>query len=273
MSKCLIVNADDYGLTRGVSQGIRHAHLHGIVTSTTAMMNKPGVEADLRQALEDCPHLGLGVHLVLTSGAPVLPVEQVWSLTGGGANFPHLADQAERIAALNTQELQQEWRAQIERFITATGRTPDHLDSHHHFSYFSPLIFRSMLELARGYGCAIRMPLYAWDGIDSTGLPPDRFPQINEFIPALMDEFSIRCPDHFTAGFYAQTATRTGMANILTDLPDGMTEIMCHPGFVDSDLLTGSSYNHQRAVELAVLTDETLGMDLRRQGIQQTTFL
>ena len=75
--KRLIVNADDYGRTRGVSAGIREAHLHGIVTSTTAMMNFPGVQADLARACDDCPQLGLGVHLVLTAGRPLRPAENV----------------------------------------------------------------------------------------------------------------------------------------------------------------------------------------------------
>ncbi len=69
----LIVNADDYGLTAGVSAGIREAHQSGIVTSTTAMMNLPGVVEDLRLALETCPGLGLGAHLVLTAGGPLRP--------------------------------------------------------------------------------------------------------------------------------------------------------------------------------------------------------
>ena len=71
MTKRLIVNADDYGLTPGVSRGIREGHLKGIVTTATAMMNMPSVEEDLRIAARECPGLGLGVHLVLTAGEPL----------------------------------------------------------------------------------------------------------------------------------------------------------------------------------------------------------
>lgn len=272
MSKRLIVNADDYGLTPGVSQGIRHAHLHGIVTSTTAMMNKPAVEAALCQALGECPHLGLGVHLVLTSGAPVLPEEQVWTLTGGQANFPRLAEQTDRLSELNAEELHNEWRTQIERFIAASGRTPDHLDSHHHISYFSPVLFRCMLELAGEYGCAIRMPLRSLDGDESTGLPAELLPHIREFAPELMEAFKPACPDYFTAGFYGPSATAAKLAEILANLPEGVTEIMCHPGQLDSALLAGSSYNRQRAVELAVLTDAAVITELSRRGIERITF-
>ena len=61
MTRQLIVNADDFGRTHGVSAGILRAHLEGIVTSATAMMNMPGVAADLRQAKTEAPRLGLGV--------------------------------------------------------------------------------------------------------------------------------------------------------------------------------------------------------------------
>ena len=66
MSKRLIVNADDYGRTAGVVEGILRAHQRGIVTSTTAMMNMPGIEDALRRA-QSYPELGLGVHLVFSN--------------------------------------------------------------------------------------------------------------------------------------------------------------------------------------------------------------
>ena len=84
----LIVNADDYGRTPGVSRGIRQAHLRGIVTSTTAMMNMPAIEEDLQAALEETPELGLGVHLVLTCGAPLSPSGRVSTIAGGMRRFP-----------------------------------------------------------------------------------------------------------------------------------------------------------------------------------------
>ena len=71
MTKRLIVNADDYGHSPGICLGIREAHLQGIVTSTSAMMNRPLTAAELTVAARACPNLGIGVHLVLTTGKPV----------------------------------------------------------------------------------------------------------------------------------------------------------------------------------------------------------
>ena len=80
VTKRLIVNADDYGHSPGICLGIREAHLEGIVTSTTAMMNRPLAPAELTVAARTCPNLGVGVHLVLTAGKPVLAAEKVASL-------------------------------------------------------------------------------------------------------------------------------------------------------------------------------------------------
>jgi predicted glycoside hydrolase/deacetylase ChbG (UPF0249 family) len=63
------------------------AHLEGIVTSTTAMMNMPGVAADLRQAKTEAPRLGVGVHLNFTAGRPLLPPEWCASLVDAHGHF------------------------------------------------------------------------------------------------------------------------------------------------------------------------------------------
>ncbi len=68
----LIVNADDYGRSVNVSRGIRDAYLRGILSSTTCMMNMPSVVDDIKMALSETSGLGMGVHLVLTAGRPLL---------------------------------------------------------------------------------------------------------------------------------------------------------------------------------------------------------
>ena len=148
MTLRLIVNADDYGHTAGVSAGIREAHLQGIVTSTSAMMNRPAVVEALTAAAQCCPRLGIGVHLVLTSGFPVLPSECVQSLLGSNHKFFGEEGFIEHLPEINLDEVWAEWSAQVEKFVAVTGHWPDHLDSHHHSSYFTPALFEMMLKLA-----------------------------------------------------------------------------------------------------------------------------
>src|SRR5512133_837132 len=158
MAKRLIVNADDYGHTPGVSEGIRQGHLHGIVTSTSAMMNRPLAPADLTVAARKCPDLGIGVHLVLTAGKPVLAAVKLSTLVDSQGNFLKLPALVDRINQIDLEQVWAEWNAQVEMFIRHYGKNPDHLDSHHHCSYFTPALFERMVRLAEQLKCAIRKP-------------------------------------------------------------------------------------------------------------------
>src|SRR5512138_3882521 len=110
--KQLIVNADDYGRSPEISRGIREAHLHGVVTSTTCMMNIPTTADDVAIAIKETPTLGMGVHLVLTMGKPILPREKVLTLVNENGNNRKYDPFIENISNLNLDEVKAEWRAQ-----------------------------------------------------------------------------------------------------------------------------------------------------------------
>jgi predicted glycoside hydrolase/deacetylase ChbG (UPF0249 family) len=268
----LIVNADDYGRTPGVSAGIREAHRHGIVTSTTAMMNMPGIERELRAVQEKCPHLGLGVHLLLTVGGPLLPAEQVRSLSDESGAFFWPKELAGRLSALAYGEVVAEWRAQVERFIALTGAPPDHLDAHHHVAYWTPLLLRAMLELAREYSCAIRLPTGAEAERVGMDVLAGRVQPLSVWAGPLLAEFRPRHPDRFDPSFYGPGATRERLLALLAGLPPGTTELMCHPGRGDAELLAASGYNRQREVELDVLTDPGVLKELSERGVELISF-
>jgi predicted glycoside hydrolase/deacetylase ChbG (UPF0249 family) len=250
-SKRLIVNADDYGLTRSVSAGIRQAHLNGAVTSTTALMNMPGVEDDLQIAIAECPKLGLGVHLVLTSGQPLLPPQQVSSLLPlfRDSDLSRWKDRIDSVRSLKASEIKAEWRAQNEKFVRATGRAPDHLDSHHHIAYLTRELSSALIELAREYRCAIRMPYT--DGATTVDLYGDD-------IPVDLIERS----DRYVLPMLANSI----------DLPDGVSEMMCHPAVPDSDLCVISVYNVPRGNERALLADPKLRSLIRSSNVELITF-
>jgi predicted glycoside hydrolase/deacetylase ChbG (UPF0249 family) len=269
--KILIVNADDYGRTPGVSKGIREAHQRGIVTSTTAMMNRPGIAEELRLAAEETPDLGIGVHLVLTSGAPLLPPERVRSITGDAAEFPNPRDLARRIAQIDRDEVAAEWDAQIQAFRRATGREPDHLDSHHHTSYFTEPLFRLFLDAARRCGCAVRVPFPTQSG-RCDGLPGEFDGAAREFLPRLVRSGAVRRPDWFVGTFYDEDATYEHLVRILDQLGPGVSELMCHPGYADPALIAGSAYNRPREREIAILGDPTVRELLALRGIELISF-
>lgn len=264
--KQLIVNADDYGRAPEISRGIREAHLHGIVTSTTCMMNIPTTANDIAMALQETPNLGMGVHLVLTMGKPILPREKVPTVVDENGNNRKYDPFIENIPHLNLEEVKAEWRAQIEAFIQAAGRKPTHLDSHHHSSFFSPALFRTMLELAEEYGCPIRYPL------SPTNKDDREFSETTEYASDLLNEFNPRRPDVFFVNFYDETATKEQLLNIINTVGEGTSEIMCHPGHVDEAFAKESVYNFQRERELQILTDPSIQEAIAEQRIELITF-
>ena len=264
MPKHLIINSDDYGRTPEISRGIRESHLRGVVTSTTCMMNIPTTAADVALALAETPQLGMGVHLVLTMGRPIVTREAGSSITDENGNFFKYTPFIEHVPQMDMDEVKAEWQAQIEAFINAAGRKPTHIDSHHHSSYFAPQLFRRMLELAQQYDCAIRFPFT--DQISS------ELEETYKHVRNLIGEFTPRRPDSFLVDFYDEQATHEELLRLINNLSDGTTEIMCHPGYVDEDFANESVYNFQRERELKILTDPTIKEAIETNGIKLITF-
>ena len=275
MEHLLIVNADDYGLTPGVSAGIRRAALEGIVTSTTAMMNQPGAAGELPKAFSQCPALGIGVHLSLTVGRPLLPANQVPSLVDTNGCFFRQQAFIENLPRINPDEAAAEWNAQVEKFIQLTGKIPDHLDSLHHSSYFTPALFERFLTLAARLDCPIRFPY------DTETSSPSEFlhggPLDEQFleIKQITAKFQPRRPQHFCIDFYDESATLPQLLEIIEQVaasPWQSWELMCHPAEVDVELRNISSYSDARANELLALTDPCLLPLLAQENIRLVSF-
>ena len=264
--KRLIINSDDYGRIPEISRGIRETHLRGVVTSTTCMMNIPTTAADIAIALKETPTLGMGVHLVLTMGRPIIPraAARSASITDENGNFLKYTPLIEHLPTINIDEVKAEWHSQVKAFIKASGRKPTHLDSHHHSSYFSPELFHAMLELAKEYDCAIRFPFT--DEVSS------ELEETHKQVPDLMKEFNPHRPDRFVVDFYDEGATQEALLNIINTLSDGTSEIMCHPGYVDDAFANESVYNYQRERELKILTDPSIKKAIHANRIELITF-
>jgi chitin disaccharide deacetylase len=148
MTRRLIVNADDWGLTRGVSEGILAAHRHGIVTSTT-VLTTAALDTELAARLRDSG-LGVGLHVNLTLGTPLTRGK---SLTDGHGRFVRDARQA--AARTTAADVRAEVDAQVAKFVKTFRRAPTHLDSHHHVGLHPP-VREVVLEAARGLGVPVR---------------------------------------------------------------------------------------------------------------------
>lgn len=270
--KYLVVNADDYGMAASVSAGIRQAHLGGIVTSTTVMMNMPDAESAVRQAP---PTLGVGVHLNITEGVPILPASQLPHLLSlsDGVQFADMDTVFNHAHDLPVAEITAEWRAQIERYRAISGRNPDHLDSHHHSSYYSHALYEVMLGLADEYRCALRLP-YREDEPpvprDLLSVPAD-FPE-DESPRDMAGQRGLRFPHRFISSFYDEGVSFEALMAILDGLDDGVTELMAHPALADAGLEQITTYNWQRAKELELLTHPQVTEKIETLGIRLITF-
>jgi predicted glycoside hydrolase/deacetylase ChbG (UPF0249 family) len=173
---------------------------------------------------------------------------------------------------LAVSEVKAEWQAQIDRFVAIMGRAPDHLDSHHHMSFLNSGFFRVMLELADHYGCAIRFPTGAAADDMLGDFAADKKREILESAQRLVNEHQPRRPDYFIKTFYDVNATLPHLLDVLAALPDGTTEIMCHPGYADEALMQMSIYNQQREAEIAILTDPEVLEAVSERGINLCNF-
>jgi predicted glycoside hydrolase/deacetylase ChbG (UPF0249 family) len=248
--KRLIVNADDFGRTRGVNAGVLEAHLFGIVTSATVMVLEPAAEEGVSEAFRRAPSLSFGLHFVLTGGGlPASPLERVPSLLVEG-RFPRFP--ADFPAELVAEEISLELEAQVFLFEKMAGRPPSHLDSHHH-SALHPSIQPVFAEAARVRGIPVRASsAAARDSLRAAGA---------------------RTPDRFVEAFYGEGASAENLRTILRSLPDEETsELMCHPGRADERLTAGSSYAREREREVALLCDPELKTLIPQQGIELVSF-
>jgi hopanoid biosynthesis associated protein HpnK len=279
----LIVNADDLGWTAGVNRGIAEAHRHGIVTSTSLLANGSAFADGVKTASE-LPGLGVGVHLNLSDGAPIAPAERVKSLLNEDGEFAGGAESL--LMRLTTQSLQakeveREWDAQIEK-VRGAGIRPTHLDGHKHVQML-PGLFGIALRLAKRHGiAAVRVsheasPLRTAlsDGNESSGVTLKQGVQARGLkllardAREMADRAGISTADYFCGIAQTGVLTKAGVQKLLSSLPEGTTELMCHPGYADEELRKSHTrLQESRQTELEILTDKTIRKSVAELGIR-----
>ncbi|MGX8790713.1 chitin disaccharide deacetylase [Oceanobacillus sp. M60] len=217
------INADDFGLTKGVTDGIIQAHQDGCVTSTTLMMNGLATDYAVEKALEN-PDLKVGIHLVLTWGKPLH--SSVPNLVKSDGTFRFTSGYRD-MEAPNISEVELEWRAQLDAYLT-TGLPLDHIDSHHHVHGWPPLK-NLVIQLAKEYDVPVR------------------------YVDSIADHPEICWTDTLWTGFYKEGIT-DDLFDVLHEENGTSIEVMTHPGQVDDDLRKVSSYTDDREKEIEILS-------------------
>jgi hopanoid biosynthesis associated protein HpnK len=279
----LIVNADDLGWTAGVNSGIAEAHRNGIVTSTSLLANGGAYDDGVRTARE-LPRLGVGVHLNLSDGKPVAPPEEVGSLLNEAGEFsggPEALLLRITTKSLEAAHVEKEWDAQIRKALAA-GIRPTHLDGHKHVQML-PGLFAIALRLARKHGIdAVRVSHESSslraalsEGGDSAGVLLKQGVQARGLkllahdARAMAERAGIATADYFCGIAQTGVLTVQGVRKLLSNLPEGTTELMCHPGYADADLQKSATRLQQsRQTELEILTDKSVRKIIAELGIR-----
>ncbi|HEX5230104.1 MAG TPA: ChbG/HpnK family deacetylase [Bryobacteraceae bacterium] len=253
--KFLITNADDFGYTRDVNEGIMHAHREGILTATTIMAT--GAAFDHAVALARAnPSLDVGVHLVLV----------------GGDGFPPTVGKLIREIAARRIRIYDELVAQV-RKVLAAGIRPSHLDSHKH-THLLPPVLTAVARIASEFGIPwvrrpFDLPLHAggvpWSRkmvSKSLGFARSQFHRV-------LSRHGCRTTDYFAGFQLTGHYDASELARLIRALPEGSTEFMCHPGFCTAELQASRTrLKESRRRELDALTSPEVRAAVEESGVK-----
>jgi predicted glycoside hydrolase/deacetylase ChbG (UPF0249 family) len=259
----LIVNADDFGFTHDVNEGIVEAHRNGILTATTLMANGAAFDHAVTLARGN-PSLDVGCHLVLVQGRSVAVPSR---------ELPSTMTELVRALVLGKLPVYEELFAQVRKIVQA-GIRPTHLDTHKH-THLLPPVLEAVARVAQEFRIPwVRRPFDF--GIDrgarltksaiALGMRVTR----PGFARALGN---LKTTDHFAGFQITGMLKRANLIEILERLPEGLTEFMCHPGKLGPELRAAATrLKESREIELAALVSPEVRSVIERRGIELVNY-
>lgn len=252
--KKLVVNADDFGFTRDVNQGIIQAHREGILTAATIMSGGAAFDDAVRLARES-PALDIGVHLVLVGEPP----------------FPTTVPQLMRAVALRRIRIYEELAAQVRRVLDA-GLAPSHLDTHKH-THLLPPVLNAVARISQDFKIPwVRRPFDF--PLEPHGIPWTKR-SVSRAMGAVRGRFErvltrhgCRSTDHFAGFQITGKFDASAVVALIRSLPEGSTEFMCHPGLCRAELRAARTrLKESREAELRALTAPEVREALRESKV------
>jgi chitin disaccharide deacetylase len=255
----LVVNADDFGFTRDVNQGIVEAHRSGILTATTIMSAGPAFDDAVRLAREN-PALDVGVHLVLVGEPP----------------FPMTVAQLTRAVMLGRIRIYDELCAQVRRVLDA-GLQPSHLDTHKH-THLLPPVLDAVARISEEFKIPwVRRPFDF--PIEPHGIPWTKravtgaFGIVRGRFERVLAKHGCRSTDHFAGFQITGKFDASDVVSLIRSLPEGSTEFMCHPGICTAELRAAHTrLKESREQELRALTSPEARTALIESGVELVTY-
>lgn len=283
--KQLIVNADDFGYTRGVNAGIIQGFREGIITSTTLMANGAAFEDAVARAKEN-PKLGVGCHLVLVGGKAVAPKAQIASLVDAEGKLPAtLGSLMAKLSAgrVESEAMVCELRAQTQRVMSA-GIQPTHFDSHKH-THAHPRVAEAVMKVAEEFNIKrIRKPFEDFTSllrpVNGNGWASwkQRATALASLASAprfrrLAQARGVVTPEHFWGIAATGRLNVAAILAMMETMPEGTNELMCHPGNYDAELEgSPTRLKRERERELEALMAPEVSEALKANQIQRISF-
>jgi hopanoid biosynthesis associated protein HpnK len=277
--KQAIVNADDFGLTTEINQGILRAFKEGIVTATSLSASGEAFR-DAVALIKTTPSLDVGIHLTLVEERPVLPPQTIPSLVDNTGRFRKNAqvffvDYLK--GKISMQEVKMEFHAQTKKILDH-GISITHIDSHQHI-HILPKIADITIELAEKYG--IKYIRYPKEDMEFRNMLSIR--KLKRIVQQMAVTFFCLYSrnrlrnyslDHFFGFYDGGRLDKEKLIRIFRKVNRGTNEIMCHPG-LGRNANTPAGYEHWDyawGVELNSLTDEEIKEVISRENIQLINF-
>jgi hopanoid biosynthesis associated protein HpnK len=273
----LIICADDFGRDVAVNEAVEQAHCDGILSVASLMVGAAAV-ADAVARAKQLPSLGVGLHLVLADGVPLLPAAEVPALVGtDGAFDPNMVRAGFRfyVSPAARRQLAAEIRAQFEAF-RATGLALDHVNGHKHV-HLHPTVARLVVEIGGEYGMqAVRLPAEPVGPL-RTAFPGERpaAPPWSPVIGALrrrLDRAGLAHNDQVFGLAWSGGMVEDRLLGLLPHVPEGISEIYFHPAVAPASFVPGYRHAEELAALLSPRVRRKIGeLDFRLANYRELT--
>lgn len=264
--KYLIVTADDLGLAKSINEGISKAYSEGIVRSVSVI---PSGEAfdDAILTMKNLRLKEIGAHLSLTETKPLLGSSRYYK--DHNKLFMDLS-----FNRVDLDAVYKELKSQLQLLKNAGFRIT-HINSHEHI-HMIPRILDIFISLAKEFGVpAIRYPRH--DRPSKLFAISDIYKKVvlSYFSGATKDIFKnsgLLYTDSFLGLLDAGRLKENMLIDMIKNIKDGTTELVCHPGFLSPRVLDGYRWHIGAEEELFALTGERIKKEIKDNDIQLATY-
>jgi len=286
----LIINGDDLGITRDVTDAIIECHRDGILTSTTLMVNMPAAEYGVEES-KKYPNLSVGIHLNLTMGKPISDPKDIPALVGPDGNFNNKRDVYKRANRfqLPAEQIERELSVQIEKFLDFRI-TPSHCDSHHRIGAWLQ-IFPIQVKLLKKYGIKrlrTHGGLYRFDKtssqklkvllkvlkVNARKLPNNTYYKLQD-VYCRLKGFTLPDVRFAFTKLISSSPLKPDMAGwrkLIENMPSGIVELTTHPGLPGDDPMVNPVFHEQRVAERNLLINPECKKICQEHGVELINF-